>query len=243
MSRYLLTVVLVFVAATGTAQAATLYVSPSGSDSNAGTSTAAPWRTVSRVNNAALQPGDVVSFEAGATFSDATLMPQSSGTAASRITFNSYGSGRATLSYPQGAVWLAPGRNYLTFQGLDLTTGGGAYTVFADSNAPGSAYITIRDCVIRNGAATGIGSWQTTDAGWRIENNTITHTGDSAIILLGNGAVVDGNRIRPSRSASTERGSTATRSTTRRTRSGSSTTTPRRRLRARPTCTTTKCGT
>lgn len=195
MSRYLFTVALVFVAFTGTAQAATIYVSPSGSDSNAGTSTAAPWRTVSRVNNAALQPGDVVSFEAGATFSDATLMPQTSGTDSARITFNSYGSGRATLSYPQGAVWLAPGRNYLSFQGLDLTTGGGAYTIFADSSAPGSSYVTIRDCVIRNGAATGIGSWRTTDMGWRIENTTITHIGDSAMILLGNGTVVDGNRI------------------------------------------------
>jgi hypothetical protein len=195
MSRYLFFVAVVFVATTGTAQAATFYVSPSGSDSNAGTSTAAPWKSVSRVNNAALLPGDVVSFQGGATFSDTTLMPRTSGSPTARITFNSYGTGRATISYPQGAVWLAPGRSYLSFQGLDLTTGDAAYSVFADSSAPGSSYITIRDCVIRNGGATGIGSWQTTDEGWRIENSTLTHIGDSAIILLGNGAVVDGNRI------------------------------------------------
>ncbi|MCP9486648.1 MAG: right-handed parallel beta-helix repeat-containing protein [Gaiellaceae bacterium MAG52_C11] len=187
--------VLALAAAAGSAQAATFYVSPAGADANPGTSAAAPWKTVSRVNNAALAPGDVVSFQGGATFSDATLMPGSSGTAAARITFTSYGTGRATLSYPQSAVWLAPGRNYLTFAELDLTTGGAAYTVLAGSSAPGSSYITIRDCSIRNGGATGIGSWQSTDEGWRIESTTLSHIGDSAITTLGNGTVIEGNRI------------------------------------------------
>lgn len=195
MRRYLLPLVIAFAAAAGPANAATFYVSPSGSDSNVGTSSAAPWKSVSRVNNAALAPGDVVSFQGGATFSDSTLMPRTSGTSSARITFGSYGTGRATIAHPQGAVWLAPGRNYLTFESLELTTNGGAFNVFGDGDTPGSSYITIRNSVIKNSGATGIGSWRTTDVGWRIENNTITHIGDSGIAILGSGAVVEGNRV------------------------------------------------
>src|SRR5262249_5041856 len=43
----------------------TYYVSPSGSDSNPGTSPASAWRTVSRVNRADLSPGDAVLFQGG----------------------------------------------------------------------------------------------------------------------------------------------------------------------------------
>ena len=85
------------------AGAATYYVSASGSDSAAGTSPTSAWRTVGKVNGAALQPGDVVLFEGGATFSDAALMPSRSGTSGARIVYGSYGSGRAAL--PRG-IWL-----------------------------------------------------------------------------------------------------------------------------------------
>lgn len=195
MKRLLLTVLAAVAVTTGSAHAATYYVSPDGSDSNPGTS-AAPWKSVSRVNNAALAPGDTVLFAAGATFSDSTLMPSRSGTATAPITFGSYGSGRATISNASGAVWLAPARDNLVFDGLQLTTGGTSVGIFSDSgSAPGSSNITISNSVITNTAGVGIGSWQPTDTGWRILNNTISHTGDSAIISFGNGTVVDGNRI------------------------------------------------
>src|SRR5437016_3449027 len=45
------------------------YVSATGADANPGTSTAAPWRTVQRVNNQHLLAGDRVLFEGGQTFS------------------------------------------------------------------------------------------------------------------------------------------------------------------------------
>ncbi len=51
----------------------TYYVSLSGSDSNTGTSPASAWRTVGRVDQAELKPGDGVLFEGGATFTDTHL--------------------------------------------------------------------------------------------------------------------------------------------------------------------------
>src|SRR2546428_13415381 len=80
------------------AGAAEYYVSPSGADGNAGTSSGSAWRTVHRVNNASLQAGDSVLFEGGQTFSDETLMPAQSGAAGAPITFSSYGTGRATIA-------------------------------------------------------------------------------------------------------------------------------------------------
>ena len=58
---------------------ATYYVSPSGSDTNAGT-VAAPWKTVARVNRASLSPGDTVLFQGGAAFSDPPATTISSST-------------------------------------------------------------------------------------------------------------------------------------------------------------------
>ena len=111
--------------------------------------------------------------------------------------FGSYGSGQATISNAGGAVWLPPGTNNLTFDGLVLTTGNqNNHTVFADSgNAPGSSNIIIRNSLIENSAGSGIDSWQPTDSGWTIDHNTITHIGDSAIISLGNGTVISNNTI------------------------------------------------
>ena len=43
-------------------QAATYYVSNSGSDSNAGTSTSSPWKTIAKVNSASEASGSSVLF-------------------------------------------------------------------------------------------------------------------------------------------------------------------------------------
>ncbi len=67
------------------------YVSPGGSDSNPGTQSA-PWRTIGRVNNANLRPGDVVYFKSGGWWRE-TLMPPAGGRQGAPITFAAYGSG------------------------------------------------------------------------------------------------------------------------------------------------------
>src|SRR5689334_15494330 len=44
------------------------YVSPNGSDSNNGTSTATPWQSISKVNSFVFPQGSSVSFQGGQTF-------------------------------------------------------------------------------------------------------------------------------------------------------------------------------
>lgn len=102
---------------------ATYYVDPvSGSDSNAGTSTGAPWKTCTKVNSSVSAAGSDVSFLAGTTF-DATTCPLGvtidwTGSASNHITITSYGVGdrpvfdtRATQSGPwtnsSGSIYYA----------------------------------------------------------------------------------------------------------------------------------------
>ncbi len=79
--------------------AATYYVdsvNQSANDGNAGTSEAWPWRTLARVNNQPLQPGDSVLFKAGSTYIG-NLVIRSSGTQAQPITIATYGTGAAPI--------------------------------------------------------------------------------------------------------------------------------------------------
>jgi hypothetical protein len=100
--------------------ATTYYVSSeSGSDGNDGQSPATPFATVGRVNQLALQPGDVVRFFCGETWRADPLSVEESGTAVLPILFSSYPSGcanRPLLSGAQpiagwslhsGSVWVA----------------------------------------------------------------------------------------------------------------------------------------
>jgi len=81
--------------------AATYYVSPTGSDTNNGTSTSTPWQTIAKVNSAHFVAGDSILFQGGQTFtgalvfSYATNIPVSS--TATPITVGSYGTGAATI--------------------------------------------------------------------------------------------------------------------------------------------------
>ncbi len=76
------------------------YVSPTGNDSNSGTSTSTPWQTINKVNTSVFPEGAIVSFEGGQTFAgclvaNTTNVPNSS--ALNPFTFQSYGTGMATI--------------------------------------------------------------------------------------------------------------------------------------------------
>jgi parallel beta-helix repeat protein len=175
------------VANTGT----TYYVSPSGSDSNPGTSPREAWRTVDQANRARLHPGNRVLFEGGARFSDDTLMPgwgtDVSGTRQAPIVFGSYGQGKAILAK---GIWTR-GESHLVFQNFILGP---------DQGLGGSGHdITLQDSTIHNftrdsntdseyGVIT-YGSYYT------LRNNTIDHTGDSGMYLVGDHYLVEGNVI------------------------------------------------
>ncbi len=161
------------------------YVAPDGRDSNRGTSPSRPWRTVARVNRAALRAGDEVLFQGGSTFSDATLMPgwgfNASGAPGAPIVFASYGNGRARLSR---GIWLGTdaahpgGPSHLVFQDLRRGPSQGF-------QGPGD-YIKLVGLSIgplvppQSSQETGIAS---EGSHWVIEDNTIYDTGDSGMLL------------------------------------------------------------
>ncbi|MHB0878238.1 MAG: hypothetical protein ACYC5O_19555, partial [Anaerolineae bacterium] len=76
------------------AQAGTNYYvnSSTGSDSNSGTSSSAPWRSLAPVHSRNFVAGDTINLAAGSTF-DGGLVINDSGSTSSPITFQAYGSG------------------------------------------------------------------------------------------------------------------------------------------------------
>lgn len=92
------------------------YVSPTGLDTNNGTSTATPWLTLAHVNARSFSPGDAIYLQRGGTWSE-PLSPPSSGASGNPISFDAYGTGPApvitgaapalTWSYNSGNIWKA----------------------------------------------------------------------------------------------------------------------------------------
>jgi parallel beta-helix repeat protein len=78
------------------ASAATYYVSNSGADTNSGTSSSLPWKTISKINSASFNPGDSILFKRGDAWFEELIVP-SSGSAGSPITFGAYGTGNKPL--------------------------------------------------------------------------------------------------------------------------------------------------
>jgi hypothetical protein len=112
----------------GTAQAAnaagrtTYYVSPNGSDSASGTDPDHAFRTIGRVSNLYLEPGDQILFERGGSWVGKMEMWHS-GSAASRITIGSYGSDsqpKPRLTNDRSDYCMMVGGSYITVTGLTV---------------------------------------------------------------------------------------------------------------------------
>lgn len=75
------------------------YVSPSGNDSDAGTTPGQAWKTIGKVNSQDFGPSDSIFFEGSQTFSGSLYFDvDDSGTPTNPVTVGSYGSGRATIN-------------------------------------------------------------------------------------------------------------------------------------------------
>lgn len=83
-------------AAPASAAGKTYFLSAAGSDTNTGTSSTTPWKTLNKLNTAVLQPGDTVSLRKGDTFTGGLVTGQS-GTSTAPITLNGYGTGAAPV--------------------------------------------------------------------------------------------------------------------------------------------------
>ncbi|MEO8716285.1 MAG: right-handed parallel beta-helix repeat-containing protein, partial [Acetobacteraceae bacterium] len=169
------------------AEARVFYVSPAGRDSRSGQSPGAAWRTVHRVNRAALRPGDVVDFQGGGTFSDAQLMPRNSGASGAPIRFTSYGGGRATLTR---GVWFAS-IAWITIDGLRIT---GVADGIASGYGLGARHVAIRQNVISD-VGIAVNSTNHADYAWTIIRNHIVNTRDSGVVMQGGWADIEANQI------------------------------------------------
>lgn len=170
--------------------AASFYVDADMGDDGGQGSRRRPWRTVARVNRAALPPGSTVHFRAGLSYGDDLVVP-SSGTAQSPVGYTRYGKG----AKPRLAGVDATGTSHVRISGLSLSSPG-TVVVLA-----GASHVTVEGCdiagtsrvwapavVLQNGAHHN-----------RILDNRITQErGDTdAVNLRGNADynLIEGNRI------------------------------------------------
>jgi chitodextrinase len=134
---------------TAFAQAATYYVSTTGSDSNPGNLTQ-PWRTVQRAATA-MMAGDTT-YVRGGTYTENFITFARSGTSGNVITLAAYpgetpiiDSGlRATSG--RRPVFMIAGVNYITLDGLTIQYGSTA-NVYISYNTP-ATHITIQNCTM-----------------------------------------------------------------------------------------------
>jgi hypothetical protein len=136
------------------AHAASYYVdSAGGSDANGGTSPAAPWKSLGKVNSTTFKAGDTINFKRGGTW-DGGLVLRSSGTSASPITVTAYGTGaRPTIRNSRGGQYGSAIDIYGSYVVVErlLVRDAGTHGVWS---RPGAHHNTIRDI---EATAVGIG--------------------------------------------------------------------------------------
>lgn len=115
----------------GYACASTYYVSSStGNDSNSGTSPAAAWQTLAKVNGRTFAAGDRILLARGDVWRE-TLTPPSSGSNGNPIVFDAYGSGQAPeiTGYQALSGW-SPVTGYTNQWKVSLTASALNYVLF-----------------------------------------------------------------------------------------------------------------
>jgi hypothetical protein len=187
-ARLLALTVLIATAASGS----DYYVSPSGSDSASGAS-AAPWRSVAKVNATTLRAGDRVLFQGGQRFAGKiSLDVNDGGTSTSPVTITSYGSGRAIIDGGTGDALFAYNCGGIDIRGIDFVgagrtastgTGINFYADLATGRKFDRLYIDGVDCSgFRSGIV--IGSWHATKPGYRDVRITNVRCHDNARVGL-----------------------------------------------------------
>ena len=74
------------------------YVSAYGNDSNTGTSTGQPWKSLAKVNNFSPKPGDQILFNRGDELTG-TITVSASGSSGNPVTYGAYGTGSKPKIY------------------------------------------------------------------------------------------------------------------------------------------------
>ncbi len=149
--------------------------SRSGSDDNPGTAPDRPWRTLARVEQQPLRPGDTVHLACGSTW-EGGLVASRSGEPGRPVAYQAYGSGeRPVLGNPgRREHALSIHASWVLVQGLRLQDAP-KYGVHV---APGAAHNVIRDCeATRVGTGFALhGSHNLVDRSWAHDLTMIVDT-------------------------------------------------------------------
>jgi hypothetical protein len=150
--------------------AITYYLSPSGNDSNSGTTPSLAWKTIARANTQSYHPGDALLLSGGSTFSGNLILTSAdSGTAGSPISIGSYGTGWATISSGntdgitvRDAGGISISNLNLVGSGPTVNTGAGIDLIDDQTSTTRLSYITINNVNVSGFGFVGIGIGSTT---------------------------------------------------------------------------------
>jgi hypothetical protein len=172
------------------ALATTYYVArdhPAASDTNAGTSATAPWRTIAKANQT-LRTGDTVSIAAG-TYLE-TINPAASGTATARITYKGL-AGQTRLTGVAQCVTLN-NRSYITIDGIVCDQTSSSYVTLDNSHHVWIANSRFDNCLNQNGWRDGVLIYNNSHHNW-IHDNWIGRVGFSGATSSYGGVMRIGN--------------------------------------------------
>jgi hypothetical protein len=149
-------------ATAGPAAATRYFVRAAGDDTAAGTSRATAWRSLERVNDVDLEPGDHVLLEGRATFAGRLVIgPEDAGTRLRPVTVRSFGGGRATIDGGMGAGILVHDAGGVGLRDLNVVGAGresgnhaDGISFYSDVAVPGTRFDHVR---VKNVAVSGFG--------------------------------------------------------------------------------------
>jgi hypothetical protein len=109
-----------------------------GSDSNSGTQPDKPWKTLSRLAQANLQPGDIVYLKRGSNWNEKIRL-YASGQAGKPITITAYGSGEAPILSNSGGITsyestLSLNGNFFIIDNLQFHDSAIGIEIYSDHN-------------------------------------------------------------------------------------------------------------
>lgn len=109
----------------------------------------APWKTITKVNGGAYNPGDSILFKAGDTWSgspnfSAALITPFAGSSGSPITYGSYGTGASPILDGGNSLptLITISHDYITITGLQLQNATRTWISYPGTNGTSITYVT-----------------------------------------------------------------------------------------------------
>ncbi len=174
----------------------TYFISPSGNDSNSGTSISKPWKSIGKVNSSSFHAGDNVLFQGGQTFyGQLNITSRDSGSGSAPVIFGSY-NGHATISSGKATgCWFYDASN-IWIEGVNFvgTPGGSPQSGISFEGYNSHTYYTndrVNGCDISGYCLAGIlveGAYTSGGfSGLQITNNIVHDNVDTGIYTCGAG--------------------------------------------------------